>query len=223
MISFFPGAGGNRYLRYLQRQEHQTFYMSYDHLIRNQSVAYRYLIEKHYDLPQNEIILTHCMDQKHIRKVLGTNVNITVLRFPIQSCLRREWMLHGRDRYIAQNHIITDDLDKKIECYNAIKTNQWPDVKNLSDYESLPSHIKQEVDDNFIEVINLQSNLIEYDSAIETIRWHRKYYERYPVDTLDCIVLHLDDDNDFCRIMQHELGLYKSHVFDRAWRTIIND
>jgi hypothetical protein len=223
VICFFPGAGGNRYIRYLQNEEYQTPHMSYDHLIRNQSVAYRYLMEKHYDLPQNEIILTHCMNQIRIREVFGSEVNITVLHFPLQSCLRREWLLSGRDRYITQKNIFADNFyQKKIECYNAIKDHQWPNIKNLRDYELLPKHIKQEVDDKYAEVIDSESNSIEYNSAIETIRWHRDYYARYPLDISDCMVLHLNDDDEFCRIMYDELELYQNHVFDQAWQTMMH-
>lgn len=223
VIGFFPGAGGNRYMRYLQNQEYQTLNRSYDDFFPEQYVGHRYLLDSHYDRLQNAIVLTHCMNQKHIRGVLNSDVHVTVLHFPMQSCIRREWMLRGNARYIVQNRITADNLDKKIECYNAFKTDQWPDVKNINDYESLPKYIKQEVDDNFVEVISSQNNLIEHESAAENIQWHRDYYQKYPVDTLDCTVLHINDDNVFCRIMRDELALYQSHVFDRAWETIMNE
>jgi len=223
VIGFFPGAGGNRFLRYLRDQEYQTLHMSYDHLTTDQSFVHRYLMQAHYDLPQNEIILTHCMNQKHIREVLDPNVNIIILHFPIQSCLRREWILHGRDRYISQNQIVADNWNKKLECYDAIKTDQWPEVKNLEFFELLPTYIQQEVNDNFAEVIDLQANFIEQDSAMEVIRWHHNYYQKYPVDTSNCIVLRIDDDNDFCRFMHEELELYQSSVFDSAWKIITNE
>ena len=221
VISFYPGAGGNRYLRYSYGQEYQTLNRSYDHLVRPQRFSSRYLTSDMIDESNNEVILTHCVNQKHVRKVLGQKIDITVLDFPLRDCLCREWVLYGRDRYMQQHQLTPDDSHRKIECYHAIRTEDWPQIKTMQEYDMLPSHIRQEVQENFTKVILEHSYSLEKDSAIETIKWHRAYYEKYPMDLSGCTVISLNDDHDFSRLMRQELSLYQNDIFDLSWQTIM--
>ena len=88
VIGFYPGGGGNRYLRYLQNKEYHTPKTFYDSCFKDQSPEARYLIKKNISFEYNDILLTHCMNQRHIRDIFGAEINITILNFPLKKITR---------------------------------------------------------------------------------------------------------------------------------------
>lgn len=219
VIGYFAGGGGNRYLRYVTGEEFQTLNVAYDWAVENQPYAWRYLLDDNI-VAHNHIRLTHCVNASRIREKFGNDCEIVILNFPLQWCLRREWALNGAKRYRSNFMFTETDFDKKIECYNAIRSSKWPSVETRQEYENLPTWIKQETEENFFRVIQSQLETIDLDSALASLEWQKNYYARYPLETTNCKVIHLNDDSDFCRIMIKELALYKSDIFDQAWRQV---
>lgn len=228
IIAFYPGAGGNRYLRMLQGQEWQTHARTYDKST-NQFGGDRYVYSDLEYSAIDGVYLTHCVNTALIKQI-WPNHSITVIKADLQHCLRREWTLHGHNRYHEQ---IDQNKVAEIELYNAIKDISWPPVENEQDILLLPQHIQQEFNDALRShttdsTIVLATDVCgiltkEYKERVESacplIQWHKDYYESYPLDLyFSDTVIDIDDkDNEFSRHMKQELSLYQSEVFDRCW------
>lgn len=226
VIVFYPGAGGNRYLRMLDGQEWQIHGRSYDKLVK-QSPKHRYLYSDSEHVAVNDVILTHCVNTPLIKRIWPDHA-ITIIRADLQCCLRREWMLHGHDRYHEKIH---QKRINKIDLYNAIKDISWPPVKNEQDIELLPYYMQQEFNDAYLRMTDTTIDPVtdvcdtlkkEYTERIESacaqIQWHKDYYESYPLDLDFCdTVIDINDDNEFSQCMKQELSLYRSEIFDRCW------
>jgi hypothetical protein len=226
IVAFYPGAGGNRYLRMTQDKEWQLHGRSYDDVVRNQSSLNRYIYpDREYSIT-DDVILTHCVNTKLIRNT-WPNHAITVIIMDLQPCLRREWILHGHERYLGK---VDQTKIDKIDLYNAIKDASWPQVEHPQDIALLPGHIQQEFDIAYSKMIDPVTDVCgnlkkEYsqkiDSACSQIQWHRDYYETYPLDLSCCdTVIDLKDNTRFSHLMQQELSLYPSEIFDRCWAMI---
>lgn len=230
VIAFYPGAGGNRYLRMQQQAEWKSHKMSYDHHVTNQSEKNRYINDASIAGSQSDVILSHCVNTTLIKKI-WPNHQITVIIGDLQCCLRREWMLNGHQRYWQK---ITRGLSDKIDFYNAIKDQSWPVVYDEKDLASLPSRIQQEFSESYSQLMynNTTSSQDIYtiltkefmeklESAYEQIQWHKQYYQSYPLDLDFCDQqIDLRDSNEFSSFMTKELSLYSSEVFDRCWSAI---
>ena len=227
IIAFYPGAGGNRYLRKLQDLEWQQSNISYDFL-NLQDFANRYLLGEPVDT-DSKFILTHCMNANHLQQKLPKH-SILFIKSDLKTSLQREWVLAGHNRYI--NRQVVKKIDR-LEHYHAFKDSAWPDCTSLADLETLPAHIFNEVLDDFNSnvIYTSQGTLKELEtsilaqvrSAYEIIEWHKEYYRTYPVEySADATIIDIDNDTDiFSTIMQKEFSLYRSDIFDAVWNKLI--
>lgn len=228
IIAFYPGAGGNRYLRMLQNLDWKDSNQIFD-LKNNQEYKYRYLFEDTDIVVDNsEYILTHCLNAPHILKNFP-NHDILFIIGNFKKCLQREWVLAGHNRYI--NKQINDDVSR-IDHYYAIKDATWPDCYTIADINNLPKVILNEVNKKFKDLvkINLQNNILaelekdalsKVNSSYESIMWHKNYYLQYPMDfgCYDVIDISVNS-SEFAGIMRQELDLYQSEIFNKSWDKI---
>ena len=221
IIAFYPGAGGNKYLLSTQDKEWQCFERSYDQDI-NPPGSVKYLYHDYQPDQNYDVVLTHCLDTKLLRKI-WPNRDITVILSDMQSCLRREWMLHGHDRYLGK---VVNHLPDKSEFYNAIKDPSWPDIRSSADILLLPSAILEEVESSYLSMIDFkdplklikQKYINKIDSAMATITWHKDYYNQYPLDLAFCHnTVDISGETEFAKHMQKELQFYSSTIFDDCW------
>jgi hypothetical protein len=226
IIAFYPGAGGNRYLRNIQGLEWQKTNMSYD-VLNDQDFKYRYLLEDSVNQHQ-EFILTHCLNCTHLQKKLPGH-KITYIISNLKISLKREWSLAGHNRFAFQQTIQDPD---RIEHYNAFKDKSWPVCDNYDDLKLLPARILQEVNDDYYKNVQrstvgilkeLETEILnKINSSYEIIKWHKEYYTAYPVEfSNDCTIIDTTSGHDdFSNIMQRELKLYDSEIFDLVWNKL---
>ena len=212
VIGFYPGGGGNRFARYIAGLEYDQPNTTYDELLSNQHFINRYLSDG--AIIDKDLVLTHCLNANHIRSLIP-NCNITFLISDLKQSLHREWKLKGHNRFRP------DDSNIRIEHYNAIKAEHWPDVTSERELNSLPVHIKIEVNDMFDQLSNLINPNGEHQhllSAFATISWHNDYYKNYPVDMTNVTIIDIDKDNSpFTKVMQKELTVCIDPIFELAW------
>ena len=227
IIAFYPGAGGNRYLRMTRGQEYKKHGRSYDNLIPGQLPVNRYIYPDVEYSDTDDIILTHCVNSTLIKRT-WPNHSITIIKSDLQSPLRRQWILHGHQMY--REKVQHAGIDK-IDLYNAIKDVSWPAVEYEQDILLLPCHIRREFDDAYLRETHSPINPVtdvcgiikkEYTELIESacaqIQWHKDYYNSYPLDLDFCdTVVDINNNTEFSHYMQQELSLYSSEVFDRCW------
>ena len=229
IIAFYPGAGGNRYLRMMQNLEWQQSNISYDAVNTGQDFNNRYLFGDAVNTNQN-FILTHCLNTTHLQnKIPGHEIVFVVGN--LKSCLQREWQLAGHDRYIKKQSAL--DLHR-LEHYNAIKDASWPVCVSLGELDNLPKHILQEVDQDYKKIVKQQQpagdilSMLEttainrVNSSYEIIKWHTEYYSTYPVEfsSKDTVIDIATGTDDFSITMQQELNLYNSEIFNDTWNTL---
>ena len=149
------------------------------------------------------------------------------IKTDLQQSLRREWMLHGHQRFMTKKA----KADRsRIEHYNAIKDSSWPNIDSAEMLDNLPPHILKEVTDNYVQttaITGIISNiLVEYsekiESAYENIQWHLDYYKTYPEDFSQAtsVIDVATADTEFAQLVRNELKLYSSEVFDNVWNKI---
>ncbi len=110
IIAFYPGGGGNRYLRYLQNKDFNNYNISYDIESESQHDEYRYLLTPFSTSIGSNVILTHCLVPQQIIKFFGP-CNITILQTDFKKSLRREWCLQGLQFYKEK---VQNDLDYEL-------------------------------------------------------------------------------------------------------------
>lgn len=226
IIAFYPGAGGNRYLRMMQNLEWQQPDTSYDAVNLGQDFNNRYLLDDAVNTDR-EFILTHCLNTTHLQnKIPGHDIVFVV--GDLKSCLQREWCLAGHDRYIKKQTV--PDLHR-LEHYDAIKDASWPVCASLVELDNLPNHILQEVNQDYKKIVKQQQPAGDILSVLETtainrvnssyeiIKWHKEYYSTYPVEfsNKDAVIDIGTGTDDFSITMQRELNLYNSEIFDLVW------
>jgi len=226
IIAFYPGAGGNRYLRMLKNQDWSDFHKSYDIKVNNQDFKNRYLLAP--KLVTNDYTLTHDMNAVRINSFFPT-VPIIFIVGDLQKCLRREWILEGHARYKKKQ---IERIFNRVKHYTSYKDEWWPSITTIDELELLPKNILAEVNldfkrvmENTPSVVNtLQSVTDELiasaESSYEIINWHLEYYRTYPVNfSKNChLIINIDtDDTQFAEVMRSELDLYHSEVFDKIW------
>jgi hypothetical protein len=223
IIAFYPGAGGNRYLRSLQGFEWQTSNMSYDSFNR-QHFANRYLLQEPIDVDQ-DFILTHCLNATHLQKKFPGH-KITYIISDLKSSLKREWQLHGHQRFVDQTPVPVLD---RLEHYNAFKDATWPVCNTIDDLYALPTNIINEVNDDFKKIKptvvadilkELEIDIInKINSSYEIIKWHKDYYLTYPIEySHDATVINVSNkSDDFSTFMSQEFNLYNNEIFDLVW------
>jgi hypothetical protein len=231
IIAFYPGAGGNRYRQFLIGNDWKKFKVSYDLANSDQFFDHRYLLETSYHSEVPSCILTHCMNSNIIKK-LFPNDPIIVIKADLQTCLRREWILHGHRRFMDNKATHTIP---RLEHYNSIKDPRWPVIYTEDQIDQLPENILQEVMTAYkkltsIDVphnlVSLTQHLIDkINSAYEIINWHFDYYQTRPMDfsQVEQVVDIAADQDEFSLIMQQELKLYPSEIFDQVWDSVANE
>jgi hypothetical protein len=229
IIAYYPGAGGNRFLRRMTGNDWTHFNKSYDSHNPEQSYEHRYLTDP-VAVPRSDHALTHCMNSQQIQHCFPT-IPVVFIRSDLQASLRREWILHGHQRYIDR---AVKNTVSRLEHYYAIKDPAWPEISIESEIDQLPNDILQEVISDYRKIINdhpavpdslvtlTQSMIDRVNSAYEIICWHKQYYTTYPVDfSAAHQVVDIDnDDNEFSQLMQKELSLYQSEIFDQVWKSV---
>jgi hypothetical protein len=202
VVAFYPGGGGNRYLRKLLGAEYTTEGIAYDNRFRNQSFEHRYLIGNVLP-PSTNITLTHCMDVDRIQEKLKTD-QVLIIKTDLFKSLRREWMLNGHKLYANQH--TEDRAHTIVELYNTIKTPTWPVCNTYAEFALLEDRYQQEVI-NLIPVVP-----VELHSAWSTITWHLDYYENTNTKAATII-----DDPEFMSIIEAELDRYRHPIFEFCW------
>lgn len=228
IIAFVPGAGGNRYLQMLLGNAWTKNGTSYD-LVNRQWYEHRYLLTPITFSPGTHT-LTHCMNSKLIQSVFPGQ-DILFIKSSVKNSLRREWVLHGHDRYLQRVDTTSVSI---LEHYNSFKDPSWPEISSVELLQSLPSDIMDEVNKDYESVIQKQINpqtklekltqecIQKINSAYENITWHKDYYIRYPQDfSLASQIIDIDTDQDeFSVFMRKELSMYSSEFFDKVWSTV---
>jgi len=230
IIAFYPGAGGNRYLQRLLGNDWKQPYTSYDQINTTQQYQHRYLIDLT-SQTDSQHILTHCMNSQKIQQTFPGHA-IVFIKSNLQASLKREWLLHGHQKFLDQT---TKNSVSRLEHYWAFKAPGWPNIDCEGQIDQLPENIKQEVQADYTKVLNntihtvpgilvqLTRNTIDkINSAYEIIQWHLNYYDQYPVN-FACAEQVIDIDtnhNEFCLLMQEELGRYQSEIFNQVWDAV---
>ena len=229
IIAFYPGAGGNRYLQLLLGNNWQQMGVSYDFKNHDQHFDYRYLLD---NVPETNLkyTLTHCMNSNKIADLFPGR-EITFIVSDLRKSLKREWMLHGRNRFLKKQ---INTTPSRLEHYRAYKDDAWPDVDSEYQLDNLPNFILKEVNSDFdrLNIGNLpvpetlsqitQECIDEVNSAYEIIMWHQSYYQTVGLDfSAATNVVDIGADNDeFSILMRTELELYQNTIFDRVWNKI---
>jgi len=97
IIAFYPGAGGNRYYHYLQGLTDFVPNKTYDTSL-SQRFEYRYLDQDSAGLPDQELILTHCVNVPLLLRLFPDHKDIHVIVADLDSCIQREWQLEDQYR-----------------------------------------------------------------------------------------------------------------------------
>jgi hypothetical protein len=230
IIAFYPGAGGNRYLQKLLGNDWSQPHTSYDQINTNQQYAHRYLLD-HVPQTESQYILTHCMNSQKIQQTFPGHA-IMFIKSHLQISLQREWALHGHQRF--QDRKIKNTVSR-LEHYWAFRASTWPDIEHEDQIDQLPENIRQEVQIDYVKVVNsvihtVPGKLAQYtrntidkiNSAYEIIKWHLDYYDQYPVDFAGAEqVIDIDsDNNEFGALMQAELDRYQSEIFNQVWNAV---
>lgn len=213
VITFYPGGGGNRYLRMLSGKEFSSPGVTYDRRVFTQPFKFRYLLDdQDYDT-SNECILTHCVNASRIRECIGDADQIVYIVSDLKQSLCREWSLEARFRNNQRRDVI-------LEAYNSIRAASWPDLVDSSQFALLPAAIRAETKQFIAKHQDLFDNTYnEINSAYSTIIWHQDYYEKYPYRTSDTdVVINIETDpSQFAQVMRDELNRYPSELFNLAW------
>jgi hypothetical protein len=90
IIAFYPGAGGNRYYHYLQGLKDFVPNKTYDYLLQSQDFAYRYLDQDSAGLPDQDLILTHCVNVQLLRQLFPDHKDIHLIMADLDTCIQRE-------------------------------------------------------------------------------------------------------------------------------------
>lgn len=207
VIAFYPGGGGNRYLRMLQNEEFSTPGITYDKTFTNQHFTYRYLTNENIVFTTEKYCLTHCLNYDRIKQVLDPK-RVIFLNTDFKKSLRREWIHDGVRLYMPTQ----SKIDQILFTYNSIKDTSWPTITTIEEYYALPPILRDETEQQ-LSNINVP---VELDSAWSAIAWHHNYYTLYPL-TID--KFETATEHEFYDMMFAELDSYTSPLFDFCWNT----
>lgn len=230
VIAFYPGAGGNRYYRWLNQLEWKQSNKSYDYSVTDQYFENRYLTDP--ISTTAGYALTHAMNYQQIRSAFPER-EITYINGSLQKCLKREWVLAGHSRYKQK---MSKKTINRLKHYADYKDERWPMANTIEQLESLPLQILREVELDFIS-LNKESDSDTSDlqqvvknlsdkaeSAYEIINWHFQYYCDFPPNFFGCNsnkVINIEtDDTEFANVMRKELDMYHSEIFDEVWELV---
>ena len=169
VIAFYPGGGGNRYLRYLQNKEFDDYNISYDSdsIWTKQRSEYRYLLTPFSAPVTGNIVLTHCLNPQQIIKFFGP-CDITILLTDFKKSLRREWLLQGLKLYKKEvgsesEHDLINSVWSTIVWHHNYY-NQYPMITNGCKIVNIATGL-----DKFAKV--MQQELENYHSKLFEFCW----------------------------------------------------
>ena len=212
VVAFYPGGGGNRYLRYLKKKQFDKKDATYDN-INNLNVLHKY---PHINdlFNDNNTILTHCVNYPLLVSTFPNQSEFIFIKSDIKKSLNREFILEGYKRYI-KNEKIEPRINQMLEHYSAFKDASWPNVSTSAHYFALPEVILTEVINNFGIAV---SNNKLLDCAFFSICYHMQYYSQYPFNAFNSTVIDISNENNmFCNVMKRELNTPINDVFNFAW------
>ena len=101
----------------------------------------------------------------------------------------------------------------------------YGEAVNMTDYERKISFLnryfifRKTHSVNMEKITNRNVFLNKINSSYEIIKWHKEYYTKYPVEfSDDCDIIDITNvHDDFSMVMQRELKLYSSEIFDLVW------
>ena len=112
VIAYYPGGGGNRYLRYLQKEEFEKAYTAYDQFYMH--YEYRHLLDPIEFPLKSQLILTHCLNSEKIKSTVGP-CDITFIITDFKKSLQREWSINGYANYKQKIVDIKSEELKKLD------------------------------------------------------------------------------------------------------------
>jgi len=223
IISYYPGAGGNRYLHYSLGKSFNEPGIAYDFQ------TYKLMPRRGMYLQDNDLPIRNCSDAllhnvnaDRIQQIFpDCNNDVVIIKADLKSSLRREWSIKGKFKPMFNSD--PEFYDRFIlELYNSIRDSSWPEISSASEIYRLSDRIKKELFDqaekNKIYIDN--DNTINYlIAAYEAICWHSDLYKVYPMSVGSFQLVDIDnDDSEFCDVMRTELDLYKNnYLFNFAW------
>lgn len=215
VISYYPGAGGNRYYRQLTNKTWNETGAIYDYFPE----AKQYTGTDKYHLnPQwsERFLLTHVRDTQLIRQVYP-NSYITAIDCELKSALCREWKVNGIQLYRERK-----TRPDRVVHYNAVRDPSWPVCTSLADIARLPAGVRTEVDRDYQLTVDREfsAEQLFWESAEQTIAWHVNYYRNDTVvdnSAADRVVDVKTSDTDFAQAMQQEFERSQDPVFDSVW------
>jgi len=206
VIAFYPGGGGNRYLRMLQNEEFATPGITYDKKFIDQKLKYRYLLDDKLDGIPDKYCLTHCLNFNRIKQVIDP-ARIIFLNTDFEKSLKREWIHDGVRLYVSTE----SQTDKILFTYSSIKDTSWPNITSIEEYNCLPTAYKKETEQQLAN----NNVSVELDSAWASIVWHHEYYNNVYPATLD--KFENAQESEFYTVMNTELNSYSNSLFDFCW------
>ena len=215
VISYYPGAGGNRYYRQLTNQTWNETGAIYDYL--REAKQYTGADKYHLNPKWSEhFLLTHVRDTQLIRKVYP-NSYITAIACDLKSALCREWKANGIELYRKRK-----TRPDRVVHYNAIRDPSWPVCNSLNELAQLPAGVSFEVDQDYQLTVDREFSTEQLfrESAEQTIAWHVDYYRNDTGvdDTAADRVVDIErSDTDFACAMQQEFKRCQDSVFDSVW------
>lgn len=93
VICFYPGSGGNRYLRYTQGLEYSTSGVMYDGHNPDHIRLQRYF-DGEFVKPGLPDVLSHCVNVPHVKRIFPEQQELVVIRSSLQKSLRRLWVMN---------------------------------------------------------------------------------------------------------------------------------
>ena len=215
VISYYPGAGGNRYYRQLTKQTWNEAGAIYDYL--QEAKKYTGSDKYHLNPKWNEsFLLTHVKDTQLIRQTYP-NSYITAIDCELKSALCREWKANGIELYRQRN-----TRPDRFVHYNAVRDPGLPVCTSLAEIAALPAGVRSEVDQDYRLTVDREfgeTQLLE-ESAEQTVAWHVDYYRNDTVvdnSAADRVISIENSTTDFAQAMQQEFERSQDHVFDSVW------
>lgn len=153
IIGYYPGAGGNRFLRNLEGKEFRK-HASYDNM-SNQLFQDRYPdsnIHSSHDNKSNPVVLTHCMNVATLNQQFAPT-KIIIIKSNFKQSLMRQWALNGIALYINQH---TDNNNVKLN--SAWTTICW----HHAYYETYPNDTRGAI------IIDIETDSTEFAEVMRS-------------------------------------------------------
>lgn len=220
IIGYYPGGGGNRFIRYMENQEFHQTGLAYDNIV-SAPLRGKYLdADGQVENKTHDPMLLHCVNYDRIYQETGRS-DIVIIKSDIKDSLCREWSIKGKYKPMFLPKEISDE-ELLVELVQSMKDPDWPEVRNSKEYKELPFWIRREVEYQFNKNKQCMSNTSCYnflDSAYTAIIWHHNLYMKYPLDPGLGKLVDIDqDDSEFARVMRRELAQYRHNLlFNFAW------